>query len=172
LLGFSSGGGFVLRFAASAQQALFDRYILLSPYLRYDAPTAKPNNENWVSVGIPRTVALILLNGLGIKAWNHLEVTRFALDDYAKTILTPTYSHALAINFAPHANYVEDIQHAKGNIQIIAGANDELFDATRFSEVFEKAGKKVKVTILPGTDHMGLILQKAAVQAIAELSKL
>ena len=47
LLGFSSGGGFVLRFAASAQQTLFDRYVLLSPYLHYNAPTAKPNNGNW-----------------------------------------------------------------------------------------------------------------------------
>ncbi|MEO7953518.1 MAG: alpha/beta fold hydrolase, partial [Polaromonas sp.] len=38
LLGFSSGGGFVLRLAGGARQSLFDRYVLLSPFLRYNAP--------------------------------------------------------------------------------------------------------------------------------------
>jgi hypothetical protein len=57
-------------------------------------------------------------------------------------------------------------------MQIIAGAYDELFEAARFSAVFEEAGKKVNVTVLPNIDHMGLTLQKSAVQAISELSNL
>jgi alpha-beta hydrolase superfamily lysophospholipase len=171
LLGFSSGGGFVLRFAASAQQALFDRYVLLSPYLRYDAPTARPNNGNWVSIGLPRVIALGILNTFGITTWNHLEVTRFALNDYAKTFLTPAYAYALAINFAPHSDYAQDIKNAKGILQIAVGNDDELFDAKRFSGVFEQAGKAVDVTIVPGVDHMGLTLQKPAVEAIAKLCK-
>ena len=169
LLGFSSGGGFVLRFAASAQQKLFDRYVLLSPYLRYDAPTAKPNNGNWVSIGLSRVIALSVLNKFGISAWNHLDVTRFALNDFAKTFLTPSYSYSLAINFAPHPEYAQDIKNAKGLMQIVVGSDDELFEAGRFKGVFEQAGKKVTVTTLPGIDHMGLTLQQPAVEAIAKL---
>ena len=41
LLGFSSGGGFALRIAGDPQGSEFDRYLLLSPFLRYNAPTAR-----------------------------------------------------------------------------------------------------------------------------------
>jgi Serine aminopeptidase, S33 len=40
VLGFSSGGAFALRFAAESPAGeLVDRYVLVSPYLRYDAPS-------------------------------------------------------------------------------------------------------------------------------------
>jgi alpha-beta hydrolase superfamily lysophospholipase len=171
LLGHSSGGGFVLRFAASAQQTLFDRYVLLSPYLRYDAPTAKPNNGNWVSVGVPRLLGLRLLNAVGITALNHLPMTRFALNDAAKQLLTPSYSFALAANFAPHLDYVQDIRNAKGVMQIVAGSDDELFDATRFASVFADAGKPVAVTLMPGVNHMGITLEKSALAAVGVVCK-
>lgn len=60
LIGFSSGGGFALRFAGSQRQGLFDRYVLLSPYLHPQAPTSRPGDGGWVSVGLPRLVALAL----------------------------------------------------------------------------------------------------------------
>jgi alpha-beta hydrolase superfamily lysophospholipase len=172
LLGHSSGGGFVLRFAASAQQALFDRYVLLSPYLRYDAPTAKPNNGNWVSVGVPRVIALRLVNALGITALNHLPVTRFALNGAAKPFLTPSYSFALAANFAPHSDYAQDIRDAKGTISIVVGSDDELFDAQRFADVFAGAGKPAAVSLVPQVDHMGVILDKPALRAVAAVCQL
>jgi alpha-beta hydrolase superfamily lysophospholipase len=171
LLGHSSGGGFVLRFAASAQQALFDRYVLLAPYLRYDAPTAKPGNGGWVSVGIPRVVGLRLLNAIGITTLNHLPVTHFALDDAAKKFLTASYSHALGANFGPHNDYVQDIRNTKGPVQVLVGADDELFDAQRFASVFADAGKSVPVTIMPGVNHMGITLDTSAHQAVAAVCR-
>ena len=39
LVGHSSGGGFALRVAGSPIQNLFERTVLLAPYLGYDAPT-------------------------------------------------------------------------------------------------------------------------------------
>src|SRR4051794_7629585 len=44
LLGFSSGGGFVLRFAGSPRQTLFTNYLLLSPFLGQDSPTSRPGS--------------------------------------------------------------------------------------------------------------------------------
>jgi len=41
LLGFSSGGGFALRVTAGKLASDFDRVVLLSPYLGYDAPSSR-----------------------------------------------------------------------------------------------------------------------------------
>ncbi|MFL5263140.1 MAG: alpha/beta hydrolase, partial [Anaeromyxobacteraceae bacterium] len=72
LAGFSSGGGYALRFAGGARQALFDRYVLLSPFLGPRAPTYRAGP--WVGVGVPRIVALTLLNRAGVSALNGLPV--------------------------------------------------------------------------------------------------
>ncbi len=171
LMGFSSGGGFVLRFAGGSQQGLFSDYILLSPYLHYEAPTAKPHNGGWVSIGIPRLVALQALNAIGITVLNHLWVTQFALDERAKTFLTPAYDFALAANFGPHLEYTKDIAQAKGAMRIVAGVDDELFDTRQFANVFAKAGKAVDVTLVPGINHIGLITQAAAIEAVVNACK-
>jgi alpha-beta hydrolase superfamily lysophospholipase len=171
LLGFSSGGGFVLRVAGSTRQRAFDHYVLLSPYLRYDAPTARPANGDWVSVGIPRVVALSLLNGVGITAFNHLTVTEFALNAEARKLLTPSYSFALAATFGPHRDYQRDIAQALAPMQLLAGVQDQLFDAGRFASTFAQAGKTIPVTLIAGIDHIGLTLQPAALQAIVAACK-
>src|SRR5262249_50998183 len=49
LLGHSAGGGFALRVASSPIKDLFARYVLLAPYLGYDAPTNRPKSGGWAS---------------------------------------------------------------------------------------------------------------------------
>src|SRR5204863_1123002 len=44
LAGFTSGGGFVLRFAGSPRQELFSNYLLLSPWISQDAATLRPGS--------------------------------------------------------------------------------------------------------------------------------
>lgn len=168
LMGFSAGGGFALRFAGSDRQALFDRYVLLSPFLHQDAPTARPDSGGWASVGVPRLIALTLLNRAGFTQWNHLPVLRYALDEASADNLTPSYSYALAMNFRPHGDYEADIRNARGTVCIVAGQNDELFYADRFADLFARAGKPVPVTLLPGINHMGLTLDAIAVRAITQ----
>lgn len=80
LIGFSSGGGFTLRFAGSNRQKLFDRYLLLAPFIHQNAETFKSNAGGWANVGIPRTIVLIILNRFGIKRFNYLDVIAFALN--------------------------------------------------------------------------------------------
>lgn len=167
LMGFSAGGGFALRFAGSARQSLFDRYVLLAPYLHHNAPTERGGSGGWASVGIPRIVALAVLTRAGITRWNDLPVLRFALAPAARSLLTPSYSYTLATNFRPHDDYRSDIRQARGPLCILAGEEDELFHAERYAEVFAQAGKPVPVTLLPGVNHVGLTLDRGAVQAIA-----
>lgn len=165
LAGFSSGGGFVLRFAGSARQKLFSNYLLLSPFISQDALTQRPNSGGWVSVGVPRLVAIALCNAIGVRSFNELPVTRFALDKEAKLILTPQYSYALAQNFRPERDYRANIAAVEQPLRVVAGENDEAFYAERFAEVFQAEGKAFPVTLLPGIGHIQLTLEQAAVQA-------
>jgi pimeloyl-ACP methyl ester carboxylesterase len=168
LLGFSSGGGFVLRVASGDRASLFDRYLLLSPFLHQSAPTGRPGNDGWVSIGLPRIVALTLLNTLGITRWNHLPTLRFGLNEVGRQLLTGQYDFNLATNFRPRSDYKKDIQNIQRPLRIVAGTDDELFDASRFGSTFAEAGHAVPVTLVPGVNHMGLTLDP---RALAEVVK-
>lgn len=168
LMGFSAGGGFALRFAGSARQGLFERYVLLAPFLHQNAPTARPDVGGWASVGLPRLVALRLLNQLGIRWWNHLVVLRFALDEASRPHLTPSYSYTVAMNFRPRGNYLGDIRQARRALSIVAGQDDEVFHADRYAPLFAQAGRPVPVAVVPGTSHIGLVLDQRAVRTVAQ----
>ncbi len=169
LAGFSSGGGFVLRFAGGPKQTLFQNTLMLSPFLGPDAPTYRPNAGGWVSVGIPRIVALRLFNQFGITAFNHLTVTSFALDEKARKFLTPEYSYALADNFGPHRDYQSDIRGMKNPCANLAGKADELFFTDKLDEVFKAQGQDCALRLLPDIGHIAVTLDEAAANAAVQL---
>lgn len=174
LAGFSAGGGFALRMAGSTRQALFDNYLLMAPYTSRHAPNYRPDAGGWVSVGIPRVVALTLLNRVGIAAFNHLPVVDFAVSDAPRAELTPSYSYALVTNFQPNANYKADIQGIRKPTAVLVGADDEVFIADKFAQVFADAGRPdIPVTLVPGAGHITLTLNPAArAAAVAAIEKL
>jgi hypothetical protein len=47
----------------------------------------------------------------------------------------------------------------------LVGQNDEVSFADKFPDVFKEAGKDIRVTILPGVDHISMILNPVAIQA-------
>jgi non-heme chloroperoxidase len=165
LLGFSSGGGFALRVAGGARQKLFDRYVLLSPFIHQDAATYRSASGGWVGIGLPRIIGLALLNRLGITLFNDLPVNAFALDATQRKFLTPSYSYALAASFRPHDDYRADMRGALQPMELLVGQDDEVFRADRFAAVFEEAGRPIRVTIVPSVGHIGLTVQPAGVEA-------
>lgn len=165
LTGFSAGGGFALRVAGSPRQRLFRNYLFLSPFVSQDAPTYRPDSGGWVSVGIPRIVALSVLNMAGVHVFDDLPVTRFALVERAKGLLTPEYSFTLASNFRPMDDYVQNIKAAAQPGHVLVGTNDEAFFADRFAEVFRSAGSAIPVTLIPEVGHIQLALQADAIAA-------
>lgn len=165
LLGFSSGGGFALRFAGSNRQNAFQSYLLLSPFLSPDAPNYRPGSGGWVNIGIPRVIALSLLNHVGIRAFNDLPVTSFALNEEAKALLTPEYSFALAANFQPWRDYEANIRAVNQPCAVIAGTSDEAFFTDKLESTFRKLGKSWPVTLLPGIGHIPLTLDPEAINA-------
>lgn len=165
LVGFSSGGGFVLRFAGSRRQAEFQSYLLLSPFLSPDAPNYRPGAGGWVNVGIPRIIGLSMLNRVGIHAFNGLAVTNFALGEKAKKFLTSAYSFSLAANFQPQRDYEANIRAVHMPVTVVAGASDEVFVTEKLEGIFRKQGQPWPVTLLPGIGHIPLTLDAGALRA-------
>lgn len=165
LVGFSSGGGFVLRFAGSARQNEFQSYLLLSPFLSPDAPNFRPGSGGWASVGIPRIVALMMLNRIGVRSFNDLPVVSFALSEDARAFLTPEYSFSLAANFQPWSDYEANIRAAHQPVAVVAGADDEAFRTDKLEGIFRKQDQAWPVTLLPGIGHIPLTLDPGAVAA-------
>ena len=172
LIGFSSGGGFVLRVAASEMQSAFDSYLLLAPFLGHTAPNYRPDSGGWVSVGVPRIVALNVLNAVGFRYWNDLPVVRFALTEEAKSFLTLEYDFNLNTNFAASQDYRQDLLNAKGKVAILAGDADELLKSQELQGIVQSAGKDWPVQLLPGIQHIPLTLDPMALKAVVELVKL
>ncbi|MFP4904119.1 alpha/beta hydrolase, partial [Paraburkholderia sp. BR14261] len=166
LIGFSSGGGFALRFAGGTRQRLFERYVLLAPFLHHKARTTRNEVGGWVSVGIPRLIVLAMLNGLRIRVFNHLPTIAYALAPEVRDELTPQYSFNLMQNFRPHDDYRADIRGARQPVHVLAGADDEVFHASEYAAAFEEAGAHVPVTIVPGVGHIGLTLDATAIATI------
>lgn len=165
LVGFSSGGGFVLRFAGSERQGQFGSYLLLSPFLGPDAPNYRAGSGGWVDVGVPRVIAITLLNAVGVRAFNQLPVTRFALSQEAKAFLTSEYSFALAANFQPHRDYLGDLKSARQPCIVLAGTEDEAFLTEKLEAAVRSGGKDWPVRLLPGVGHIPLTLNLAAIGA-------
>jgi alpha-beta hydrolase superfamily lysophospholipase len=170
LIGFSSGGGFVLRFAASEMQSAFDSYLLLAPFLGHTAPNYRPDSGGWVSVGVPRIVALNVLNAVGIRYWNDMPVVRFALTEEAKSYLTFEYDFNLNTDFAANQDYRQDLLNAKGKVAILAGDADELLKSQELQGIVQSAGKDWPVQLLPGIQHIPLTLDPVALKAIVDLT--
>ena len=172
LMGHSAGGVFVARIAAGPLASQFERFILVSPYLGYRAPTNRPNEGSgrWVSVDGPRVVALAVLANLGIDWAQSLPTLAFAVEPEARKSGTPYYSYRLMTNFASPLDWQAPFLASRGKMVVIAGENDELMDAPAYRTALEPLG--ASVTILPGVDHMGIAYKPAAIEAIVAATKL
>ena len=168
LVGFSSGGGFVLRTAGGENGALFDRYVLISPALPYNAPTMRPNAGGWVTPHIPRIIGLTILNNFGIHALDHLTTLAFAVDPNSRAKQTASYSFALMQNFAAHADFQADIRNVSKPMRVLIGSDDALFYADQFAPVFSTHRSDIPVTVLPGLDHIHMSLQPEALAAVVK----
>jgi non-heme chloroperoxidase len=173
LLGFSSGAGFALRISGDPQGKEFDRYILLSPFLRYNAPTArqdvaKSNDDvHWYSVSIGRIIGLSILGSFGIHRFDGLPVLSFPVPDNLESV-TASYSLRMQENFEPHANYRADIRKNQRPMLVFVGSADELLFPDRFASVFDAERPDVPVTILPGMTHSDMITKPLAIQTAVQ----
>lgn len=168
LIGFSSGGGFALRIAGSRLASRFSRFILLAPFLGHDAPNARvgTGSGGWVSVAVPRFVALSVINGFGITALNGLPVIAFGVPAGNPHHQTATYSYRLLKNFGPADDYLGDLRRTPRPIMAVAGADDEIFLSDRLQAALAAGKPGIRVDIVPGIGHIGLTTTPAGTAAI------
>ena len=165
LLGFSSGGGFALHIAATPLGRAFERAVLLSPMLGPRAPTARAGNP-WVAVSLPRIIALVLLNRIGIHAFDGLPTLAFAIAPDNPGKLTTVYSFRLMQAFGTQ-DYATDLRNAQAPLAILVGANDELFDAEKFAPAVHAVRPEVPVTVVPELSHIAMTTDPRALPTIA-----
>ncbi len=166
LLGFSSGGGFALHAAGSPAGRMFARTVLLAPMLGPYAPTARPGKSPWVTPYVARIIAILLLNKLGVHAFDHLPALAFGIPPARADLLTGTYSFRLMRAFGA-LDYAADLKNAASPLAIVAGEKDELFFADQFEPAVKAIRADVPVTIVPGLNHIDIITDPRAAPAIA-----
>src|SRR6185437_4195883 len=168
LIGFSSGGGYVLRVIGGANETLFDRFIMVSPALPPGAPTHRPNYGDWAGVAVPRIIALSLLNGIGIDWFNGLSIVAFGTSPNVKS-LTSWYSFRLAINFAaPMRDYQTALQRSRKPVALLVGGSDELFYPDRFAPTLQPGRPDLLVSVVPGVGHIGMVVSPAAIATVVK----
>ena len=165
-LGHSSGGGYGLRVASGPLGGAFERFVLLAPYLGYRAPTTRPAEGVglWAAADVPRIIAISILKGFGVDWPQSLPVLAFATGPGAKKFVTDQYTFRLMTSYAAPDDWEGAFRKAKAPVAVIAGADDELMDAPAYQRVLPPLG--VRVTLLPGVDHMGLCWRPEAIKAI------
>nr|QDP27203.1 alpha/beta fold hydrolase [Bradyrhizobium cosmicum] len=168
LVGHSAGAGFSLRVAATPiMQDMFVRTVLLAPYLGYDAPTNRPNSGGWASADIPRFLGLAALRKLGIDCCAQLPVLALAVRPNMEKILVSTYSDRLMRNYATRG-YRLDLPAVTHPMTIFGGAEDEMMISDKYAETVQAIKPSVDVKLLDGINHMGIVTNPKAVNAIAE----
>ena len=165
LIGFSSGGGFVLRVIGASEEKLFDRFIMISPALPPGAPTVRPNTGGWVSVAMPRIIVLAMLNRIGIQRFNGLPIVAFATPPTVPN-LTSVYSFRLAVDFGAPRDYLAALGRSTKPAALLVGGDDELFFPDRFAPLFRSARPDMPVTIVPGIGHIGMTVSPPGIAAV------
>ena len=180
-LGFSSGAAFALRIAAESPLGqAFDRFILVSPYLRYDAPSVRSSvsttgreasesapvvSQTWAVASTGRIIGLTIINSLGVHILDGLPVIAFPVPANVESV-TQTYSWRLQQNFGAHNDYLADIRRAARPMQVFVGAADQLLDAQKLKAEFYSQRSDTTVVILPGLGHSDMVTSPDAIRVL------
>ena len=172
ILGFSSGAAFALRFAAESPAGLLvDRYVLVSPYLRYNAPSVRQSEpgsatpQSWASASVGRIVGLTMLNRWGVRIWNGLSVLAFPVPANIEAA-TSTYSWRMYKNFGADDDYLADVRRTARPMRVFVGDSDELLDAQKLKSEFQLQRSDVPVSIIPGMGHSDMVTRQDSILAI------
>jgi alpha-beta hydrolase superfamily lysophospholipase len=166
LIGFSSGGGYVLRIASSKRADLFNDYIALSPYIGQDSPTDRPDTGGWTKVALGRVVALSLLARAGLPWFQDLPVVHFATSAKADDRRTPVYSFRLTASLQMGRDWRSALARIAVPTTILIGSDDQLFNAAAFQPMLQAVNPRIGLTVVPGETHLGMIADPAATAAI------
>ena len=170
MVGHSSGGGLIIRFAGGSHGALLDRAVLVAPFLHHSAPTFRENAGGWAHPLVRRIIGLSMLNRVGITAFNNTTIMQF---NYPDAVLegpqghtaTEAYSYRLNASFSPRDDYLSDIAKLP-KFLLIAGADDDAFWAEQYEPTMRAASAEGTYHLLPAIDHIGIVRSSEAYEEI------
>jgi alpha-beta hydrolase superfamily lysophospholipase len=170
LLGHSSGGGLVIRFANGPHGSMMDRAVLLAPFVQYDAPMQRPGSGGWARALTRRIVGLSMLNSVGIHALDHLTVIEFAMPE---TVLqgseghraTTAYSWRLNQSFSPRRDWRAEVA-ALPPFLLVAGTRDEAFVAEAYEPHFSPLTEAGEYLMVPGVGHLDIVNSARTLAAV------
>jgi len=161
MAGHSSGGGLVVRMAGGRYANRMDRAILLAPFLKYSAPTTRGNSGGWAHALTRRIIGLTMLNAVGIRLFNHLEVIQFAmpkvvLDGPLGFSATTSYSYRLNTGYAPRADYLADVA-ALPPFLLVVGKEDEAFIPEAYMPLMSQVTRQGAYHVVDGVGHLDIV---------------
>lgn len=170
MAGHSSGGGLVVRFAGGKHAGKASAAILLAPFLKYNAPTTRPNSGGWARPLTRRIIGLSMLNNAGVTFLNHLTAIRFVIpsavrDGPGGEGATDAYSFRLNASFAPRNDYLKDIA-ALPPFLLLAGREDEAFHADRYESTMSPANRGGRYVLIDGVSHLQIYAPENALEPI------
>lgn len=164
--GHSSGGGLALRLAGSRHGSECAGFVLLSPFLRHDAPTTRSNAGGWAKPKILRIVALAILNAMGVSRFDDTVVIEFSMPEEVRDgTETLAYTHRLNTGLAPR-HYESDLETIKTPLLVLVGGDDEAFIAEKFPETVSRHAPDAVVEIVADASHMGIVVGEASVEIL------
>jgi non-heme chloroperoxidase len=165
--GHSSGGGLAIRFAGSQYGKKAKAYLLMSPFLKYNAPTTQPNSGGFAMPYTGRIIGLVMLNNVGIRWFNYLTVMKFNMPERARDgTETLSYSYRLTMAYAPY-DYEKDLSAISQPLLVVAGTKDETMIYCQYEHVISQY-TTVQVKLLQGVTHMGLVVSPEVRPVIKE----
>ncbi len=172
--GHSSGGGLALKYALERGTRAIAGLVLAAPFVHYRAATNRPGTGGWAKVNVARLLALRLLAARGSTRFAHRTVIRFNVPpELRRPWTTDAYSYLMLNSLSPRDGYRARLAALDVPVAVIAAADDGLFIAEKFAEVFAPA-PDARVEIVPGAGHLDIAMQPpgldrivAAVRAMA-----
>jgi len=166
LAGHSMGGGVAMRYAAKKTLPPVDRYLLLAPHLGEQSPTTRHDFADAAGVEAPiklhlrRTIGLLMLNALGIRSFNGLGTLYFNVANDAGLL---HYSFRAMASCAPD-DYRTALTSDDKPLLILAGSNDEAFDAAQYAQVV-KLHRNGAAIVVAGETHDGILRNPQTIAA-------
>jgi alpha-beta hydrolase superfamily lysophospholipase len=165
--GHSSGGGLTIRFAGGPYGQQADAFLLISPFLKYNAPTMRPKSGGWARAHALRIAGLTMLNNVGIHWFDHLTAIEFNMPTDARDgTETLSYTHRLNTAYAPR-DYKRDLKSITQPLLVVAGTSDDAFLSDQFEPVIRRYAE-AQVVLLEGVSHMGAVVGPEVRVAIKE----
>lgn len=164
--GHGTGGGVVVRFAATPRRDIVDGFLLLAPYLGRGTSTTRPGMGGWANFYGDRIFLHRVLTGVGIDRYPEMVTVEYEIpDELWDGTETLDHTYRLMASYTPEEDATERMVDRP--CLTLVGSDDE----TAYPEAYpELLGARASTQLEPieGATYFDLTLTETAVDAIDE----